>query len=89
METSFIAVLFLEGACDQRFWLYPALFVLTAVICITLLFSEKGKMANECYWPTNFPSEGRNFCLEKGEYCIFFDPNSKRIDIHNINEKKE
>lgn len=38
METSFIAVLFLEGACDRRFWLYPALFVLTAVICITLLF---------------------------------------------------
>ena len=36
-ETSFIAVLFLEGACDQRFWLYHALFVLTAVICITLL----------------------------------------------------
>lgn len=54
-----------------------------------IYFPEKGKMANECYWSTNFPSEGRNFCLEKGEYCIFFDPNSKRIDIHNINEKKE
>lgn len=54
-----------------------------------IYFPEKGKKANECYWSTSLPSEGRNFCLEKGEYCIFFDPKSKRIDIRNINEKKE
>lgn len=55
METLFIAVLFLEGACDQRFWLYPALFALTALICITLL-AFTGKLLF---------CQGNNSCKDK------------------------